>query len=154
MQSKKEHVCTQRKTNILSVTTLHCDYMVTGNGSSVTVLPTVYIGDLTVTVMSLCSQCSWYVTDGMGVLLCEIGLCAAILCIFSWWLKMWRVGQNSPVFKGASFRNCDFQKRKTITIFRRLCKQHRKDTILLNDTNIFSLSKWKREQAADPFGSL
>ena len=65
---------------------------------------------------------------------CEWDMCWRNFYNFPWWLKMWKVGQNSPFLKWAP-------KKKTITFsWSKLCKLHKKDPIL-HATNTFSLKQ-------------
>ena len=63
-----------------------------------------------------------------------------IFCVFSFVTKQtWKVGEKWPIFQMHTILKFDFQKKKTITYFRKkLSKLHKIDTILHVAITFFS----------------
>ena len=68
-------------------------------------------------------------------------ICAkGFLCLSLVTKKMWKVGQESPIFKRVTFWNLIFRNENKIILRRKLSKPHKKDTIL-HVTITFSLKQ-------------
>ena len=81
-------------------------------------------------------------------------MCQRNFCNFPWWLKMWKVGQNSPFFKWAPFWNLVSKKRKQLHFSEINYLNYTKKDPILHVTTTFSLKQGETRTSSGPIPHL